>query len=636
MHHFLKRTCAFLALGAAGLSLTSCDHPPTAASTPMETRVSSEKGAALLGWGYDRHTEGFTSKCAMSRTPIRYAGTPTSSLTFNRDLTYEQMKTKFGLQVSGKAMLPTFNLSGGSRFAIDAASTDLSSSLVINYDVRGRQAILEEPELTPNVRSTVSTWDPQIIRAQCGDAFVDSVELGARLLVSVRFDFSNADLKTDFDANIKLDFVSLFEVEGAAQVAFEKFKDQVTVTITATQIGGSVAKLTNILGATGTDTHVIKCGLANRDACESALQSILKYARDDFSAQLENLDYNPNAPGGAAFLSYGVKDYYAGGMRELYPNPGPVLAQEVKETRDRLFDTYQAQAKDRAYADSLLRMPSLSTEERDTIQGINDILRSNVGKLVNTAQICYDTPGRCVAADGQMLLTKYDPAKLSHLEVFLDFCQREIRPKAVTKAIDEIKKTLNIPDGETNCRTIYDELVNEAALDLSSRELSDLKVLRKLPGLTELDLSNNKILNVSALSTLPGLKVLNLRDNSISNMAPLAKLTQLESLDLVRNRLIDVTSLAALTNLKVLKMQGNSNVHDFAPALGLRQLTTRLLSYDDICKQERDWALQSGQINRGSYAEYASMNFAPIYFRPMERASGVTGWIACEPMARQY
>lgn len=625
-------------IAAAGLLAAACgsSSTDTGGSAPKSATVTADKGAALLGWGYDSHTEEFTSKCVETPAAIRYAGSPSAKLSIEKNKTLEELNNLLDVQVSGKLMLTGFNISAAARFASEAASTDLSTSMVILDEVRGRYALIEEPRLTPSVLDTVSTWSPELIRAQCGDSFVDQVELGANLYVSVRFDFANRDVKSDFDANIKLDFVSLFEVEGAAKVAFEKFKDQVTVTITATQVGGKAERLTNILGPQGQGIHLMKCGIANQQDCEQALDSILRYARDDFATQLAELSYDPTVTGGAAFLSYNAKDYYRAGLRQLYPAPGPVLEQEVKATRDRLLETYQAQASDRKYAESLLRMPSLSEDERRIAQSTTDILKRNIAKLVATAQICYETPGQCVDAESQVTLEPYDPGKLGHLEIFVDYCQRAFKPKAIAQTIERIKEALNIPANEENCRFIAEELANEASLDLSSKDLVDLKPLRRLPNLLELNLAQNRILNVTPLSTLPRLVKLNLRDNQISNIASLAQLRQLQSLDLVRNRLVDVTALEGLDNLRVLKLQGNPTIHDFAPVEGLTNLTMRYLSYDDICKQERDWALSARQVSRGEHDEYEAMNFAPSYNRPLDRSSGIEDWYACGPIAMQY
>jgi hypothetical protein len=85
-----------------------------------------------------------------------------------------------------------------------------------------------------------------------------------------------------------------------------------------------------------------------------------------------------------------------------------------------------------------------------------------------------------------------------------------------------------------------------------------------------------------------------------------------------------------------LKLQGNPTIHDFAPVEALTNLTTRYLSYDDICRQERDWALSARLVSRGEHEEYEAINFAPSYTRPLDRSSGIEDWYACGPIAMQY
>lgn len=615
-------------------SLAACGAIKSQESKVQDSTIDGTKGAALLGWGYDRSTEKFTAKCAQGLGPVQYAGAATSSINLEKNLTFEQLKDLLKVDVSGRMMIEGFNISAGAKFAADAASSDLSSSLVFVNQVRGRYALLDNATLSASGQAAANTMDNAIIRSQCGDSYVDSVELGADLLVNVRFDFSNKDVKSDFEANIHLDFVSLFEVEGAARVAFEKFKDQVSITITATQIGGNVARLSQILGGEGNSLHIIKCGLANKAECEQAMQSILTYTRDDFSDQLRNLSYDPSSPVGAAFLSYQTKDYYTGGLRQLYPNPSPVLANEIKDARERVLDIYLAQARDRKRAESLLLMDSLAADERTVVANTRDILKRNVANLVRVAQVCYDTPALCVETETQTQLDSYNPAALNHLEVFTDYCDRAFKPKEIQNTIDAVKAALNMTTVQ-DCRSIGENLRNELSLDLSGKNVSDLKPLRKLNLLREINLSKNSISNLNPLVFLPNLRKLNLRNNHISNVTALQELPQLTHLDIARNRLIDVEPLTHLRNLQILKLQGNPDLTDTA-AIRAMNIGTLYLSDYDICETERKAVVDLGLATRGEVITYRDMNFAPSYVRPLDRTSGIAGWYACTVIASLY
>src|SRR5690606_306436 len=125
-------------------------------------------------------------------------------------------------------------------------------------------------------------------------SFVNRVDLGASVLISLRFEFANREVKSAFDANIDLDFVSLFQVEGSAKVVFDKFKDSVTLTIAATQVGGNVERLSSIVGGEGNQVHLIRCSLEDRESCQKALGRILQYVANDFPEQLTDIRYDPS------------------------------------------------------------------------------------------------------------------------------------------------------------------------------------------------------------------------------------------------------------------------------------------------------------------------------------------------------
>jgi hypothetical protein len=506
--------------------------------------------------------------------------------------------------------------------------------------VRGKRAILRNPRLTQYVMDNVQSWNNENIKAQCGDNFVNGVDLGAELFVTLKFEFANKDVKTDFDANIKLDFVSLFEVEGAAKVAFDKYKDNVSVKLLATQIGGKPSQLTSILGKPeGGSLHLIECSLQNRQACEQSLEAILRYARDNFSKQIDNLSYDPTKPDGAAFLKYNVESYYSAGLTALYPNPAEVVKLEVAEARDRLLGVYLRQSRDRARAEAVLGM-RLSDDELRVVTRIRDDLSYNVMQLVNAAQVCYEKPGNCVAteADTTAKLRSYNPKDLNKVMIFYDYCVKSDKSDALKGSVEAIKKALDFKE-DGDCAEVEMILNNEFVLDLTNFGggiLSDLRPLTNLKRMTELKIRNQKIRDLSPLATLTNLTSLDLRGNSINNAEALAGLGKMKSLDLAYNRLVDLSPLSKLTSLEEIRLQKNNGIRDFAPVMQLPLVKTRYLSFDDICEQEREFAISFYKVRADQAEYYRDTNFAPVFKDQSNRQSGVTGWANCNYVGTLY
>jgi len=89
--------------------------------------------------------------------------------------------------------------------------------------------------------------------------------------------------------------------------------------------------------------------------------------------------------------------------------------------------------------------------------------------------------------------------------------EAEAAAKAKTKAVIEaaIRKELKKPTGELTKA----DLEKVTRLNLTNKQLTDVKGLEKLTQLTELYLSRNKLTNVKGLEKLTQLKVLVLRRN---------------------------------------------------------------------------------------------------------------------------
>ncbi len=638
-----KRNSHFAKIFVMGaIVATACDvsdgdmQPPQKQSSAV--RVDPSVGVAMLGYGYDSHSEEFTSECVNSATEpaVSYAGQQQSYIFFEQELDYEQLKFLLDVEVSGKFQFAVVNASGGLHFLTEAASSELSRSLVFGVVIKGKTAVLNSPVLNDRALDVAATANDDLIRAQCGDEFVNQIDLGSQLFINVKFEFANAEARSEFEAEIHLDFIKMFEVEGAAKVALEKFANSVKVSISAHQVGGNVQKLAKILGQDSSGgVAMINCSVDNVQACEAALNNIMTYVTKDYMEQIDDFEYNTTEPNGPAVLSYRTSSYYQAGLRELYPNPSPALKLEIVEARNRLLQKYEIQRKDRRRTTNLLSL-RLTQDDLSRLMAVDSILASNIRKMIHVAEVCWDTPLKCVDEEADMQLDLYNPEDIYKDLVFYDYCIRNPQGERTEKTIQAIMDYLGSP-ADSTCLEIEDDLLNTLQLELNNHEIVDLRPLRHLDQLWYLDLSHNNINNLSTLSTLTNLRTLNLRHNKISNLAPLAGLTQLKSLDLAYNRMVDIEPLANLVNLKVLKLQGgdNSRIEDFSPVENL-ELTVFYPNLEGICEQERDWALEHGLVQEMMYATYKSIGFAPMYNVPQDRTTGINAWVNCEALESYY
>ena len=102
------------------------------------------------------------------------------------------------------------------------------------------------------------------------------------------------------------------------------------------------------------------------------------------------------------------------------------------------------------------------------------------------------------------------------------------------------------------------KLVTE--LNLSNKNIADLKSLEKMSSLTRLDLYKNQITDLLPLSMLVRLEELGLGSNQITDLTPLMGLMSLGELRLYNNNITDLTPLKGLKQLEHLNLEDNPNL----------------------------------------------------------------------------
>lgn len=423
MNHYYR----FLsAAGALALSLSTL--PAAAEHTNPQDDAAEQQNTVLLGSGWDTHSESVRGFCVQNADQeVYYAGTQSSTIFFDRSMTEDQLETELDVNVSGKLKLPIFNIKGASKFLTNAKATDLSQTLVFSNIIRGKSALIRNTALTATGTKIAQKADnEQYVRANCGDGFVSEIELGAKLFIGVKFEFSSREAKSSFEAKIDVDYLKIFEVKGAAKTSLDQFKKQLKIKIFLFQQGGQPQLASDILNDSGGNgSSIITCSIENRKACVKALENLVQYISGDeptsFKNQVKDFVYDPTSPGGPAFLTHKSRSYYEAGHHDLYPTKGPIIKRAILDARRELLFDYDKQSRHHLKAVSLLSM-RLSPKERQAIKATRDILKGNINQILDTAKVCYDTPNLCLDAYKTLDLKSYDPATLVHVNTFIDYC----------------------------------------------------------------------------------------------------------------------------------------------------------------------------------------------------------------------
>jgi internalin A len=146
------------------------------------------------------------------------------------------------------------------------------------------------------------------------------------------------------------------------------------------------------------------------------------------------------------------------------------------------------------------------------------------------------------------------PLQQNSVKNFTEYCQQKSTlPKATKHTVEVLLKEAATQD----CQQGNRKLRNLTELDLTSKQISDLKPLANLTNLTNLNLGGNQISDLKPLANLINLTNLNLGGNQIGDVKPLANLTNLTELGFYSNQISDIKSLSKLNNLTFLALGSN-------------------------------------------------------------------------------
>jgi hypothetical protein len=169
------------------------------------------------------------------------------------------------------------------------------------------------------------------------------------------------------------------------------------------------------------------------------------------------------------------------------------------------------------------------------------------------------------------------------------------------------------------------------SLPIRNRSCEGLVKVRKVE---RLNLDGKSLIDGTALQFFTDLEELSLRDNAIRDLKPIAKLKKLTFLDLTNNDIYDLSPLRNLSQLRVLKAQRNKFFD--SSVLDHLKLEAIYLNQDQVCEQERQWALKEGLIDTTELRSHRNNNFGPIYRVPGERSSGILRFLFCGAVASSF
>lgn len=286
-------------------------------STQSQIPVDESNDTSLLGSGYDSNTY------ELKNGQIIYVSTEADGSTPNQIVDMGNTYASFvvGIDMGADNILETLTGSASAQIGlsnldvdayVDIANENAADSYVGTYSFFARLKPKKQVLLPSDVDVDGVSADQlagtgvglqpsdsfmgwvdigyidEALVAQIGDEFIQAIEYGAWLMVTLKFEYLNESDKLEIGGELSVDW-STGNVSATANWADIKDAASVKVTISAYQYGGDASELVQILPG-----NLLSCGLDTPEACFTLFENTLAYAKGAFPNQLTSAsDYNP-------------------------------------------------------------------------------------------------------------------------------------------------------------------------------------------------------------------------------------------------------------------------------------------------------------------------------------------------------
>ncbi|NQZ05700.1 MAG: hypothetical protein HRT35_00930 [Algicola sp.] len=319
--------------------------------------VSALSDGGVLG---DLDGDGFDD----SAVPV---GNVKSSISAIVDLSYQGVLNQINVSGSAQLNLPSVTVSGSVDFAMETAVDSYSNTYTIIGRVSPKKMVLLPTEEAENGVGTHQGLQPtqamhnwvgilgvsDALVNQIGDEFIQAVELGSWVMVTLRFDYLNEQDKKEIGGTLAVS-MSGVEIEGEITWADIKNAETVNVTLRAHQVGGNPGELVNVL-----PDNFQSCTLAAPEACLDLFTNAVNYVKVDYPAQF------------VLPSDYDRIKYYT----SRYDESGPALAALMPTINDTLSFSSKI---------ALKKMTSEWAQAKLDVKRVNNLINRNPATMTAT------------------------------------------------------------------------------------------------------------------------------------------------------------------------------------------------------------------------------------------------------------
>jgi hypothetical protein len=581
----------------------------SAAQARAGTFLSRGAAAVLPGMGFESTSERWLAPCVTGDV-----------LTTGRAQSFSYMAAPLrGVALEEALGLPRELLSDTTsatdllreRFLRTVQEDGRSLVLTYGFVVGGRKARLENLRLTAT-GNRAAQLGPVDSRAACGDEFTRELEIGGRIFVAIRFDFTSESTRTLFLRETDIAQAPAAQVGEKLRAVASYYQGALTVTVHALQLGGDPRLLRQLIGGVQGAGALLRCQVSNVAACAQLVDDVRLYivgtGTQGFWAQVSQGDWSAELPVGPAPLRIITESYATAGLPALAQAAPHGLSPSYAAARTRLTQQLATATGDVRRMQALAAGSSLSRLQSRELEPSLEVAGVHVALLRGVLERCAeDVPG-CLAREQQLasgFLSPYSTRVANAPEWFLPLCLAHTQvPNPALKL-----EALRAEAGETDCVRAAEALEDLSFLSLRSKGLTDARPLAWLGGIRQVDVRDNQLASFASLGTLANVERLQASYNQTSAVAPLVSLERLRDVRVQGNPLGDAALMRA------------------------RQLPVAFLTEEDVCAAARLDLLSRGLLSQADHDRYTLEGLGPV-FATAARDVPPIGWVACSQAAR--
>lgn len=385
-------------------SLCCANSSPNATIRSHNIHNLTMNNEIQLGSGYFTNALYPIHNQCIKNMPVKITGFR-SNLALTHSTNTDTLSKNLNIDLKAKAGWGKFSSNAAAEYIKSIQSDEYSSSFtyhnVITVDtLLDTSEYYGEQALNAGGLAAYQNGTDQFIK-RCGDKYVQGIQMGAVLNVTLRIHFASQLEKKNFEASIEGKLGDLFNASAKINSAVNHSRAHGSIDVIAYQAGGSPNYLSGIFGAD--NNHAItKCNLSQLDECAKAIDDIISYAQatgkwetNGFAKQVQIVNKElvaeslvPVAISEATFGSY-ESDF---GLDSQFK---PV-SEDILQARKKLNDLFDKINHNYGFAKSLLESTGykyLSDPAQQRLHSIVRIIESNLALFNSERAIDCFLPG---------------------------------------------------------------------------------------------------------------------------------------------------------------------------------------------------------------------------------------------------